>query len=106
MTNFKLSPSQQSSLIKKANQYRIEELHGKAYSDTGFIVFCRRLKAFAWIRDLNNPQRFEPLVIALDCNNNFYIATGGNDYDGAKEWKLLTRYKTCTQKRMKKLTST
>jgi len=57
------------------------------YLNAGYVVLYSR-KAVGWIRVLENPQGWCPNAIAIDVNGNEYLASGGNDYDGAREWIL------------------
>ena len=70
--------------IKAAQKYRDDY----KIEDPGGVVIIHQGVAKAWSHDaLSEPHRWEPGVIAVDADGRHYIATGGNDYDGATAWK-------------------
>lgn len=40
-----------------------------------------------WMNELRNPETWMPGTLAIDDNGNQWIANGGDDYNGAKQWK-------------------
>ena len=77
----------------------VQKLAIKAYNkgtpkDGHGIVLFTRLEDlswfyYAWKDSLRDPQSEEPGSLALDQYGNIWIAEGGNNYDGAKQWSLL-----------------
>lgn len=43
-------------------------------------------KVYCWRNILRTPQHERPRVIAVDTEENVFIAESGNEYDGAKCW--------------------
>ncbi|ENT4196177.1 hypothetical protein ACVWTJ_004536 [Salmonella enterica subsp. enterica serovar Infantis] len=43
-------------------------------------------KVYCWKNILRAPQHERPRVIAVDTEENVFIAESGNEYDGAKCW--------------------
>jgi hypothetical protein len=39
-----------------------------------------------WMDTLRDPNHWMPGCIAVDVDGNTWLATGGNDYDGATHW--------------------
>ncbi len=75
-------------MIDIAKKYRTNEnLTG------GFVVFNKNNIICGWALMLDRPEAYEPGCIAIDENGQKFIATGGNDYDGAEFWKLEKKVK-------------
>lgn len=49
------------------------------------IVNCFGTVA-GWVESLSHPQHWEPHCRAVDVHGSQWLATGGNEYDGAEEW--------------------
>lgn len=69
--------------VKLANKYRTENNY-----DGGVIVLYQGKEA-GWMNELRDPQHWMPGCIAVDINGQQWIARGGNDHDGATEWRPL-----------------
>lgn len=53
----------------------------------GFVVVCRGGHEVAgWMDELRPPVSWIPGCWAVDIDNNLWIARGGNDYEGARDW--------------------
>lgn len=50
------------------------------------VVLVWNNEAYGWKDKLRNPEHEQPGAYAVDDENRVFIATGGNDYDGAKCW--------------------
>ena len=50
------------------------------------IVMIWDGQVYGWKNCLRDAQHERPGVIAVDVDENVFIAEGGNDYDGAKCW--------------------
>ena len=70
-----------------ADQYRKQEL--LPMDRGGVIIFNGNVQG--WVDKLRDPQSWCPGCIAVDQEGNEWVATGGNDYDGAKEWTPLAQ---------------
>ena len=68
------------NIIDQAKQWRQE-----SNKKTGYVVF-ENTKIAGWIRDLHQPQNWKPLTRCISENNQIFIASGGNDHDGANNW--------------------
>ncbi|MFT0140798.1 hypothetical protein ACEK07_46660 [Alcanivoracaceae bacterium MT1] len=56
----------------------------------GLVIVCPGGHEVAgWMDTLRVPKSWVPGCMAVDIDNNMWIATGGNDYDGAREWQRL-----------------
>ena len=42
-----------------------------------------------WVVELRNPQQWAPGNITIDESGNMWESVGGNEYDGAEEWKPI-----------------
>ncbi|MDZ7869717.1 MAG: hypothetical protein U5L02_11075 [Rheinheimera sp.] len=67
--------------IQSYRQYR-------SFTD-GFVVLHEG-EVSGWTIALNNPQGWVPGCVAVSANFECYRATGGNDYDGATAWTLIS----------------
>lgn len=69
---------------------------GKPECAHGIVLFTRLEDQswffYAWKNTLRDPQAEKPGSLALDQYGNVWIAEGGNDYDGAKQWSLLHKH--------------
>lgn len=64
-----------------ANTYRNET------GRRGGVVVIYDGQVSGWMNELRDPQHWCPGCIAVDQDGNQWQAVGGNDYDGANEWK-------------------
>lgn len=46
-------------------------------------------KVYGWKNELRDPQHERPGAIAVASDGAIHVANGGNDYDGAREWKQV-----------------
>lgn len=69
--------------IKMANEYRAEIGH----NDGVVVIFNGEISG--WMNELRDPQHWTPGCVAIDCDGHEWVATGGNDYDGAAHWQPL-----------------
>jgi hypothetical protein len=67
-------------LHRIANRFRKELGH-----DDGVVVVFNG-EVGGWQNELRDPQHWVPGCIAIDAVGNTWLATGGNDYDGATHW--------------------
>lgn len=67
-------------LVDLANQYRLENEH------RGGVVLFFDGEVYGWKDKLRNPESERPGALAVDSEGWIYKATGGDDYNGAKEW--------------------
>lgn len=54
---------------------------------SGGVVLVFGGEVYGWKNELRDPQHERPGVAAVDVAGNVWIATGGNDYDGAQRWE-------------------
>lgn len=54
----------------------------------GYVVIFNGSVA-GWKRELDNPQGWEPGCLAVGPEGEVFQAVGGNDYDGAEDWRPL-----------------
>jgi hypothetical protein len=72
------------SVKLKVQRWRHENgYHGKG----GVVVVCGD-EVQGWVNELRNPEHWRPGCIAVTEGGTCYEALGGNDYDGAKHWRL------------------
>lgn len=71
-----------------AKVYRREELSSCAH---GFVLIYQG-RVYGWKRSLDCPSSEKPGAFAVDAAGNFWIATGGNDHDGATSWQFLSPF--------------
>lgn len=55
-------------------------------ADRGVVVVNRAGEACGWMDCLRNPENWEPGCTAVDVEGREWVATGGDDYNGASEW--------------------
>ena len=58
------------------------------------VVTVYRGEVQGWTNELRNPENWVPGCVTIDVEGNQWIAIGGNDYDGAAEWKPVWRVNT------------
>jgi hypothetical protein len=68
-----------------ANRYRAEF----GYHAGIVVIFDGDISG--WMNELRDPQHWMPGCIAVDVDGNEWLATGGNDCDGATHWDPITR---------------
>ncbi|OQW67456.1 MAG: hypothetical protein BVN35_20335 [Proteobacteria bacterium ST_bin11] len=66
-----------------AGEYRAKSGHA------GGVVVVFNDEISGWMNELRDAQHWMPGCIAIDSTGNEWIATGGNDYDGATVWNPL-----------------
>lgn len=74
-----------SELLKKRAEYLAENLRAG-----GVVIINKHGEPCGWTNKLRDPQSWEPGCIAVEENGNCWTAIGGNDYDGATYWQLIT----------------
>lgn len=57
---------------------------------SGGVVVIYQGEANGWMNELRDPQGWAPGCIAVSESGEQWEAIGGNDYDGAESWQLLT----------------
>lgn len=67
---------------------RVWRQHNQEYADSGVVLIFNG-KVYCWKNILRDPQHECPGVIAVDTEENVFIAEGGNEYDGAKCWVVF-----------------
>ena len=66
---------------EKAKSYKSELGH-----EGGFVIFFGS-EPTAWVKDLQGRCTWVPGCVAVDEHGAEWVATGGDDYDGAKKWE-------------------
>jgi hypothetical protein len=69
------------NLVEIANEWR-----GNHPDLNGGVVVIYNSEVCGWVNELRNPESWRPGSIAVSGQGDMHRATGGNDYDGAKEW--------------------
>ncbi|EAM2866146.1 antirestriction protein ArdR [Salmonella enterica] len=67
---------------------RVWRQHNQEHADSGVVLIWDG-KVYCWKNILRDPQHERPGVIAVDTEENVFIAEGGNEYDGAKCWVVF-----------------
>jgi hypothetical protein len=57
------------------------------YVDKGGVIVIYRDEVQGWVNELRDPSSWRPGCIATDSDGNHWLASGGNDQDGATEWQ-------------------
>ena len=57
---------------------------------TGVVVVYDNQVA-GWMNELRDPSHWQPGCVAIDENRKIYLATGGDDQNGAKLWLPVTK---------------
>lgn len=71
-------------LLEIANNFRKENGY-----EHGFVTIFN-CEVVGWILEIENKaSTFMLGVMAIDINDNKYLAIGGNDYDGANSWQII-----------------
>lgn len=70
-----------SSIVNACKKWRREN---PKYQ--GGLVLTWKGKVYGWKDKLRDPQQERPGVVAVDEDDTIFIATGGDDYSGAKTW--------------------
>ncbi|MFU2512473.1 hypothetical protein [Pseudoalteromonas sp. ASV78] len=74
-------------LIDIAKKYRKDNSH---IPGGGFVIVGRN-GAQGWTGTLDSTaNNYMPGVWAIDESGNKYLAIGGNDYDGADSWQMIS----------------
>lgn len=60
-----------------------------AHKPTGGVVVFHNGKAVSWVNELRNPESWEPGVIAMNQQGQFWRAMGGDARNGAQRWQPL-----------------
>jgi len=81
-----MTPFQLKSLRATAKRYRREEPRTPA----GGVVLIYRGQAFGWKNCLGSASCVVPDSFAVNESGQIWQGTGGNDYDGARGWVLLS----------------
>lgn len=55
---------------------------------TGVVVIFNH-EVSGWMNELRNPEKWTPGCVAVDADNNEFLAIGGNAYSGADEWARM-----------------
>ncbi|WP_299594318.1 hypothetical protein [uncultured Microbulbifer sp.] len=71
---------------QKAQRWR--EHNG--YTGKGGVVVLFNDKVCGWMNELRDPQGWEPGCIALDEHGNQWQASGGDSYNGAERWEVMS----------------
>jgi len=74
-----------TDLIKKRADYLAENL-----AAGGVVIINKQGEGCGWSHEVRDPQLWEPGCIAVEENGSCWTASGGNDYDGATYWQLIT----------------
>lgn len=74
-----------NALIKKSIYWRKE----RGYESGGVVVIFEG-EVQGWCDELRNPEHWQPGCIAVDVNGGCWVATGGNEYDGAQFWQPIS----------------
>lgn len=61
----------------------------REHRDTSGIVLVWLGEVVGWCNQLRDPQHNKPGMFAVDSDGNAWIAAGGNDQAGAREWVQL-----------------
>lgn len=56
---------------------------------TGGVVVLNKGIPTGWMDELRDPHTWQPGVTAVDADGNEWIAMGGNEIDGATQWRQL-----------------
>tara|TARA_R110002072_G_scaffold298960_1_gene473677 strand:- start:579 stop:815 length:237 start_codon:yes stop_codon:yes gene_type:complete len=70
----------QNKLIKIAEKYRSKT------GRTCGVVLIFNGEVYGWKNELRDPQCEQPGAVAVDDSGNLWTATGGDSYNGAKQW--------------------
>ena len=68
-------------LEKQAAEFRQQN----NLSPDGYVLFHEG-EPCGWVKTLDHPQGWVPSCIALSADGEVFVAVGGNDQDGAREW--------------------
>lgn len=70
-------------MVRKAKKYLSDK------NDSGVALFFDA-EIYGWKDKVRNPESEKPNAIAIDANGNQWVAKGGDDYNGAKEWVQIS----------------
>lgn len=80
MFDKKISLKRSKSL---ASSWRVDN----GYQGKGGVVIVFAEKVQGWVNELRDPNHWCPGCFAFDESLNTWLTVGGNNQDGAKEWK-------------------
>ncbi|TQV85935.1 antirestriction protein ArdR [Aliikangiella coralliicola] len=73
-------------LLRIASEYRKTD----DIPDGGYVA-VHNLKVVGWSRDVKGKSHeLLPGTWAVDALGHKFLAIGGNDYDGVKEWQMIS----------------
>lgn len=72
--------------IDLASDFRNDPDH-KAYKGGFVLIFAD--STYGWKYSISDPSSERPNAVAVDIDNNCFLAVGGDDYNGAASWELL-----------------
>lgn len=70
--------------FEKAKQWRAQ--HG--YTGKGGVIVIWGATVQGWVCQLTEPDHWVPGCIAVSEDGECYEAVGGNDGDGARDWRM------------------
>ena len=71
--------------VEVARIYRSEH-----QTPPGGVVLLWGNTAYGWKNELRDPAHERPGVLAVDAHGNVFQAEGGDDYNGAKVWAVVS----------------
>ena len=80
-----LTPEAAAQNIEIAEEWRCGQLDG--------LVVVFKGQVAGWIRQLSDPQSWEPGAIAVDYEGNQFQSFGGDEYYGARSWGCVWNIK-------------
>ncbi|WP_022957256.1 hypothetical protein [Spongiibacter tropicus] len=72
-----------------ADRYRKERC--RDLSLTGGVIHIFNGEACGWMDKVRDPHTAMPGSILVDEQGNEWVATGGDDYNGATAWEAVTK---------------
>lgn len=63
----------------------------EGYQGREGVVVIYRGEVQGWVNELRDPSHWAPGCIAVDETGACWEATGGNEYDGATEWRQVRK---------------
>lgn len=57
------------------------------YKGKGGVVVVFEGEVAGWMSELRDPEKWRPGCLAVDQDDNIWIARGGNDMAGASSWQ-------------------
>lgn len=75
-------------VIKLAREWRNSR---DKYTHSGVVLVNPETgTVYGWKNELRDPEHERPGMLAVDEYDRIFIATGGNDRDGAQHWKIIS----------------